>query len=181
MIWFDEMALECPAFPDRRSEAMFRHVACLVAFWALAPAAHAERDGLLAAHNDLRARHGVPPLAWSQSLAKSAQEWAATCIFEHSTGDYGENLSWWRGGNQTPADRVRDWYAEIKDFNFAAPERNDYQVTGHFTQIVWRAAREVGCGVAVCADGAIILVCRYAPAGNVRGRYGENVPPPVSR
>jgi uncharacterized protein YkwD len=144
---------------------------------SLSPAAIAERDGLLAAHNELRARHGVPPLTWSAELAAGAQDWAARCVFEHSSGQYGENLSWWRGGNATPADRVRDWYSEIKDFNFAAPDRNDFTVTGHFTQIVWRTSREVGCGVAVCKDGAQILVCRYSPAGNVQGRYRENVPP----
>lgn len=156
---------------------MLRNMMCVLAFFVLASAALAERDGLLAAHNDLRAKHGVAALTWSDKLAAGAQKWADRCVFEHSSGNYGENLSWWRGGDWTPADRVRDWYAEIKDFDFTKPARNDYRVTGHFTQIVWRASRELGCGLAACPDGKM-LVCRYAPAGNFEGQYTENVPPP---
>ncbi|MGJ3627423.1 CAP domain-containing protein [Sphingomonas sp. MMS24-JH45] len=39
---------------------------------------------------------------------------------------------------------------------------------GHYTQLMWRATRRVGCAVArgVRED---VLVCRYAEAGNYRG------------
>jgi uncharacterized protein YkwD len=164
-------------FPAKeRAPDMIRILTLAAMACALAPSGWAERDGLLAAHNELRARHGSAPLVWSENLAKGAQGWADACVFEHATGPYGENLSWWQGGNDTPADRVRDWYSEIKDFDFAAPDRNDYSVTGHFTQIVWRGSRELGCGVSVCSGGAKMLVCRYSPPGNVDGRYRENVP-----
>ena len=39
---------------------------------------------------------------------------------------------------------------------------------GHYTQLVWRATREVGCASATGAREDI-LVCRYAEAGNYRG------------
>ena len=41
---------------------------------------------------------------------------------------------------------------------------------GHYTQIVWRTTREVGCAK---AEGRQFdfLVCRYYPAGNVIGTY----------
>jgi hypothetical protein len=40
---------------------------------------------------------------------------------------------------------------------------------GHYTQLIWPTTREVGCAVAK-GQGNDVLVCRYAPAGNV---YGE--------
>ncbi len=142
------------------------------------PAAMAQRDGLLDAHNELRSRHGVPPLAWSQSLEGDAQSWADKCVVEHSKNRDGENLAWWRGGNRTAVDFVRAWYAEIKDFDFSDPDRNDYQVSGHFSQMIWRESRKLGCGVSACPDGAKMLVCRYSPRGNVKGQFRDNVPPP---
>src|SRR5262245_19306942 len=56
-------------------------------------------DELVAAHNQLRAKAGVPELKWSDALAKTAQAWAETlrdkgCELEPSAGPYGENLFW---------------------------------------------------------------------------------------
>lgn len=157
---------------------MSRLVKYLALLVALTPSALAERDGLLAVHNELRARHGVPPLTWSEELAQGSQKWAEACVFEHSAGRYGENLIWWRGGSNDPAVRAREWYDEIKDYDFAAGDKNDLAKTGHFTQMIWRATREAGCGLAKCRDGSTMMVCRYSPAGNVLRRFQENVPPP---
>ena len=35
--------------------------------------------------------------------------------------------------------------------------------------IVWRKSQGLGCGQAMCADGANIVVCNYEPAGNIDG------------
>ena len=35
-------------------------------------------------HNELRAKHGSPPLRWDKSLEKFAQKWSNACVFEHS-------------------------------------------------------------------------------------------------
>jgi len=48
-------------------------------------------------HNEKRALHkDTPPVVWDDKLAKSAQEWAdglaSSGNFQHSRGDYGENL-----------------------------------------------------------------------------------------
>ena len=49
----------------------------------------------LSLHNAYRRRHGVPDLAWSAKVAKSAQAHADRCVFAHSYGTgYGENLAW---------------------------------------------------------------------------------------
>jgi hypothetical protein len=37
--------------------------------------------------------------------------------------------------------------------------------------MIWENSREVGVGVAKCADGALIVVANYFPAGNYIGEY----------
>jgi hypothetical protein len=49
--------------------------------------------------------------------------------------------------------------------------------TGHFTQLVWKSTRQVGCSRHEC-DGDVkgwLLVCEYAPSGNVIGAFERNV------
>jgi len=48
---------------------------------------------------------------------------------------------------------------------------------GHFTQMIWRDSKQLGCGVARCYLGTVRLwVCRYAPTGNWDGQFKQNVP-----
>jgi hypothetical protein len=97
---------------------------------------------MLNAHNALRAKHGVPPLSWSASLAKTAQAWADRCMFEHSNAGLGENLA--QGtGDYSGANAVNDWYGEISAYDFNNPGFSD--ATGHFTQVVWKDTKKVGC------------------------------------
>jgi hypothetical protein len=44
-----------------------------------------------------------------------------------------------------------------------------WQDVGHYTQVVWRDTREVGCAIARGAKDDF-LVCRYWPAGNWMGQ-----------
>ncbi|MEO6012484.1 MAG: CAP family protein [Devosia sp.] len=145
----------------------------LIAAFA-APAFAQDISGeVLSAHNALRAKHGVPPLSWSGKLAATAQEWANACVFEHRTGSgLGENLA--QGDGFPMSQFVNDWYNEIGQYDFNNPGFSDG--TGHFTQVVWKSTKHVGCGVAQCSGGAL-LVCNYSPAGNLEGAYPENVPP----
>jgi hypothetical protein len=39
------------------------------------------------------------------------------------------------------------------------------KVTGHFTQLVWKQTRSLGCGWTKCSKGNHV-VCKYSPAGN---------------
>jgi DHA1 family inner membrane transport protein len=129
----------------------------------------------LSAHNALRAKHGVPPLSWSGSLAATAQDWANRCVFEHSNNG-GENLATGTTGAYSQAQFVRDWYSEIASYDFASGTSKGGDI-GHFTQVVWKSTTQVGCGIASCADGNDLFVCNYSPAGNWDGQYIENVPP----
>ncbi len=133
------------------------------------------RREALSTHNQLRAQHCVPALSWSNQLAATAQAWANRCVFEHSTNGLGENLAIGTSGAFSPASQIRSWYNEINDYDFANGRSRTGRAVGHFTQVVWRSTTQVGCGVATC-QGQDLLVCNYARAGNVVGRYVENVP-----
>jgi uncharacterized protein YkwD len=140
----------------------------------------AERETVLSLHNSYRAQHCVPALTWSAELAASAQKWADNCsLMFHSTrgksslGRVGENLAW--GGDRTGASAVDAWYKEVDVYNYAKP--GFAASTGHFTQMVWRDTKQIGCGVSKCYLGAArFWVCHYAPQGNWAGKFPQNVP-----
>jgi len=133
---------------------------------------------VLDAHNFYRAKHCVPALKWSGALAASAQLWANRCDFNHDDQNpHGENLFWGTAGAYSPRTAVTAWYEEIDEHNFSAPELGDQ--AGHFTQVVWRSTKELGCGLARCR-GNHFWVCRYSPPGNIGGQYARNAPKPCA-
>jgi uncharacterized protein YkwD len=130
--------------------------------------------------NRYRAMHQAPPLTWSSTLAGEAQSWADRCVFEHSTMGNGENL-YAASGSFNGATAVTSWYDEIKSYNFNDPGFG--MDTGHFTQLVWKSTRQVGCAVKFCSyladafSDAYFLVCEYSPPGNMQGEFAQNVLP----
>jgi hypothetical protein len=137
---------------------------------------------LLAAQNAERSAIGVPQLAWNDSLAADARIWAdalaATGRFEHSPDEagkplQGENL--WAGTRRaySPEAMIQLWVGEKNDYRpgiFPNNSRSgDIERVGHYTQLIWRGTRQVGCATAVGRDEEF-LVCRYSEAGNI---YGE--------
>ena len=52
--------------------------------------------------------------------------------------------------------------------------------TGHFTQVVWKASREVGVAEVVTSTNKRFIVARYSPAGNIEGQFKANVPRPLN-
>jgi pathogenesis-related protein 1 len=126
---------------------------------------------MLAAHNAVRAKVGVPPLEWSDSLARYAAEWAEKLVrtgeFRHrDQNKYGENLFTITGGAAAPRSVVRNWASEARNYDYRANRCRG--VCGHYTQIVWRDTQRVGCAVAR-GRGREVWVCNYDPPGNWRG------------
>lgn len=130
-------------------------------------------------------------LDWNCDLAVSAQAWADRCEFEHSTGNYGENLyatSFSTDNSHT--DGVQGWVEEHNDYTFDSAGGGFgtcSAVCGHYTQVVWAETTSVGCGYAICkasdivdgwpGDNAGFLVCQYSPPGNYpRAPYMDGSP-----
>ncbi|KAF9956610.1 hypothetical protein BGZ70_009813 [Mortierella alpina] len=135
-----------------------------------------EQRSLLSTHNALRARHGVPPVAWSKAAEDFGAKWIEPlCTLEHSAGPYGENLAM---GQTNWTSAIQDWYSEIKDYDFNNPGYTPD--TGHFTQVVWRSTTSIGCAKKDCS-GTPLYVCEYDPPGNIDSPefFRTNVPPLV--
>ena len=145
-------------------------------------------DMVLAVHNRERAavNASVPPLVWSDKIAADAKVWAdhlaTTGEFVHDTEHLptlgeGENLAAmsWMGVHNTTvptAQNMQGWVAEKNSYQ-GKPSATGTNVTGHYTQMVWRNTKEVGCATATSTangGGREILVCRYSPPGNMVGQ-----------
>lgn len=136
---------------------------------------------LLAAHNVERAAVGVPALVWDEQLAAAASAYAAQLAqlgtLRHSDratrGGTGENL--WMGtrGAFGPEQMVTNWASEKRMFRPGifpnVSTTGNWADVAHYTQMIWRDTRSLGCGVA-SSRTADFLVCRYGPKGNIDGR-----------
>jgi uncharacterized protein YkwD len=127
---------------------------------------------MLAAHNAVRGRLRLKPLEWSDDLESVARVWAEVLLrehrFEHRPNNrFGENLFAIEGGRTTPSRVVASWASEVFDYDYES--NGCHRVCGHYTQIVWRDTRQVGCAVAQSANRQV-WVCNYNPPGNIVGR-----------
>jgi hypothetical protein len=145
-----------------------------------------QRQDMLAAHNRWRSRVGVPALSWSGDLAASAARWAAhlgrgtACEMVHSDNlEIGENIYWasaiqWSDGRTSVQDVAASfvvdvWGRESADYQPATNTCRAGKTCGHYTQIVWKTTREVGCALRVCDAKDQVWVCQYLPTGNYVG------------
>ena len=137
---------------------------------------------MLRMHNDARAAVHVEPLTWDDGLAAKSLEYAQWLInnnnsaLTHSTDrvGIGENLS---GGNSTALGNrfgaVRLANLWVREGNWYDAKADSYKcdsnaTVNHYTQMVWRNTRKVGCGYAAIGYSRV-LACRYSPGGNVSG------------
>jgi len=136
----------------------------------------------LAYHNELRAKHGCPPLKLNDELCKIAEKYAKKLAtenkLEHSSNKYkgenlGENLYFCSGIDVDPKNMTQSWYDEIKKYDFNS--NNFIPGTGHFTQVVWKNTTDVGFGIA-SGKGGNYGVANYYKAGNFQGEFKQNVP-----
>jgi pathogenesis-related protein 1 len=127
----------------------------------------AEVADLLASHNKQRQKYHTPSLVWDCRLGAIAASWAAKGSFGHSGTDYGENIFVASDPNEKVAKAPDRWEDEEHNWNNKKAECDAGKVCTHFTQMVWRATRSIGCAVNrhVASDKwKLILVCNYDPA-----------------
>ena len=135
----------------------------------------------LNAHNRYRRTHHVNPLKLNKDLCRIAEGYARKlasmgCL-QHSDNRYrgetlGENLYYTYGSEVTGAEASKNWYGEIKSYNYNGDWSSG---TGHFTQMVWKDTKEVGFGKYKDRSGQTYVVANYYPAGNVIGYFKSNV------
>jgi pathogenesis-related protein 1 len=139
-----------------------------------------EVEKLLETHNKARADVGVEQVTWSSQLATYAQEWAdhlvsTSCDLEHrpSSGKwelrYGENLFMGSSRYYEVTSAVKSWEEEKKNYNGQAIDNNNRSRSGHYTQMVWKTTKQIGCAKVECKRN-IIVVCNYDPPGNEQGQ-----------
>ncbi|KAJ5365765.1 hypothetical protein N7517_008651 [Penicillium concentricum] len=161
-------------------------------------AGNSYQESVLHYHNIHRSDHSSPALTWSTDLEKAANTLASRCEYGHDTsiesasGSYGQNIAYGYDKADVGEKIISDMMYTREAPNFASlygqanPDMSNFEVWGHFTQIVWKATTEVGCATVTCADlkniggeGAY-TVCNYGSPGNVGGGYAENVLKPSS-
>lgn len=114
---------------------------------------------------------------WDSQLANYARWWAgqrrARCEVIHSFPEgyfkLGENIYWGSGSTWTPMDAVGAWADEEKYYNYKANSCAEGEICGHYTQIVWKSTRKIGCARVVCNSGDVFMTCNYYPPGNYIG------------
>jgi len=167
----------------------------LIPFLLLSDILLIDADKILKQHNKLRSKHFNSPLIYSQKLADKSQKWAihlaktGGCKMVHSHDGYGENLFWastsirktkkstdkewtvFRSAQKIDSAKpVQDWYDEIKFYNYEKSTCKKGEMCGHYTQVVWKDSKEVGCAAFTCDDFSQVWVCKYYPAGNYVGQ-----------
>ncbi len=159
-------------------------------------ASGADQQTILAIHNRERAAVNTPNLVWSNSLAADAKTWLDKLVAESGGSVESGNLHHdpvntgltctlgpaCQGENLAFASRAATGGPPVAPSveqlvgGWVAESHNPH-AGNHYTQMVWKDTKEVGCATAekrgMTSDGwhavGVYLVCRYSPAGNGPG------------
>ena len=148
---------------------------CSMAFsQEVIPVDDAQKAAILDAHNAFRKPLRESSLTWNEELSELAENWALIlakkdkAIHHRPDNEYGENISYFSYEDDLSYG-VSLWTDEKKDFEYK-PIGDDYAISGHYTQVIWKNTTEVGCGCAKGKSGYYYFVCNYNPHGNVIGQ-----------
>ena len=131
-------------------------------------------------HNELRKKNGAQDLTMNEKLNELAQDYAVKLLnYEgpklfpfniYNDSLLGENISILK--KEDPEKVCMKWYNEYKKYDF---DLNKFQKDSiHFTQLVWKATKEIGFGFYFNNDN-FSSVALYYPCGNVLGEFSKNV------
>lgn len=149
------------------------------------------RAAILSAQNTYRSQHQVGSLNQSETIGATAQAYAsylaADKLFEHSGANLGENIGTIAA---TSAPTLADcsgygtgfakmWYDAVRNYDYKNPGFNTN--SGSFSQIVWKASNQLGCGIDIDSVQTVYAVCNYFPAGNSEAWFAMNVFPAANK
>ena len=75
---------------------------------------------------------------------------------------YGEKLYYcWSSAGicVTGTKASQSWYSEVKLYNFNSPGYT--KGVGHFTQLVWKGSKQIGCGAVCNIKNNCYVTCNY--------------------
>lgn len=102
-------------------------------------------------------------------------------------GGYGQNLAMWGSSGNPEAIGAsasvaraasNGWYNNelglfpSGDYGKGSPDMSNFSKWGHYSQLVWKGSKKVGCATKFCPAGTLsslasfYTVCNYFPAGN---------------
>lgn len=135
-------------------------------------------------HNELRQLHfNSSNLIYSLKLEQDAQNYAnylannGTFIHDKNNRSnmYGENLYRFSGTSKPNLNLIiQSWYDEEKYYNHTTKTCIAGKVCGHYTQIIWKNSKLLGCASAQYTKGSFkggyVTLCKYYPYGNIIGK-----------
>lgn len=144
--------------------------------------------GGLKAHNSYRSKHHDDNMIWSDDLASKAQK-LAEALADKKTLEiakdlekegYGENVAKvWATFKNAGEAATKMWYQQSENYRFDDPHLDEN--TGQFAQVIWKATKELGMGVAKSIDDVnnkyVYVVSLYRPPGNIEAQLRDNVLP----
>jgi len=136
-----------------------------------------KQDALSTHNNERKIFYNNGDLIWSDTLEKSAQDYANTLAqsgeFKHSGIGYGENL-YASSYSSALKDGIVNWINEKSNYTYSTNSCKNNAICGHYTQVIWENTTEVGCARAIYKAGTFkggtVIVCQYNPAGNYVGQ-----------
>ena len=69
------------------------------------------------------------------------------------------------------------WYSEVQEYDFSNPGYKSG--IGHFTQLVQKNSKDLGCGIGCGSNNYCYVVCNYNPSGNYLNSFASNVFPKI--
>ncbi|KAF0714717.1 hypothetical protein As57867_003722, partial [Aphanomyces stellatus] len=139
------------------------------------PSGTGMKDQLMFQTNKIRAAHQVPPVTWDDALAAKVQAYASTCPgFNHGGPSGPQNLAsndpCGEAGQQSClkyAGGAWLWYViEEKDWNYDTHKCNgDWLQCGHFSNLMNKNHKAMGCGWSNCGKGNNYVWCNYVADG----------------
>eukprot|EP00929_Paragymnodinium_shiwhaense_P110140 TRINITY_DN76897_c0_g1_i1.p1 TRINITY_DN76897_c0_g1~~TRINITY_DN76897_c0_g1_i1.p1 ORF type:complete len:687 (-),score=146.05 TRINITY_DN76897_c0_g1_i1:25-2085(-) len=140
--------------------------------------------------NEFRCMHGVPPVKWNEKMAGESLEWVKKFPPLKHSDSYNlkppcaENLAHTTMVKDIRG-RVADWYEESKHCDkFPGCEKSSKagKTVGHFTAMVWKGVKEIGCAAHESQKDQWFYLCRFASGpglsydtANMEGGYTKNI------
>lgn len=118
-------------------------------------------------------KYNVTLEGYVQSFLDTTNE--CSYIHDNFNNHYGENfynMSFYKNANPTIdyGYTISSWHQESSHYSYDTNRCAEDVTCRHYTQVVWNATDQVGCGVKKCTRGdwtTIAIMCYYSPPGNI--------------